>query len=280
MIESPLPTLSAWVNALTDAEIPVLPRTAAELKQLREIEDTRGTVDANMLADALGTDPLMTLKVLTHVSRYCTRLSVEPPETLTGAIVMQGITPFFDAFSEVPTVIDWLNGEPEALSGLLKVITRSRRSAHFAMNFAIRRQDEDAAVVHQAALLHDFAEMLLWCHAPKLAQEIAKCLQSDHTLRSVAVQKVVLGAPLSAIGHELMHIWQLPDMLIKCTNDRLAQDPQVRSVMLAVQIARHTQYGWDDPHAQAALHDDVSEVARLLTVSHEVAERLLKAIDS
>jgi hypothetical protein len=77
-----------------------------------------------------------------------------------------------------------------------------------------------------------------------------------------------------------MHIWQLPDMLIKCTNDRLAQDPQVRSVMLGVQIARHTQYGWDDPHAQAALHDDVSEVARLLTVSHEVAERLLKAIDS
>lgn len=280
MIESPLPTLPAWVKALADAEIPVLPHTVAELRQLREIEDARGTVDASMLADALSADPLMTLKVLVHVSRYCTRLSVEPPESLTGAIVMLGITPFFNTFNEPPTVIDWLNTAPDAISGLLKVVTRARRSAHFAMSFALRRQDEDAAIVHQAALLHDFAEMLLWCHAPKLAQEMAQRLQTDHTLRSAAVQKVVLGMPLSAVAHELMRVWQLPDMLIKCTDDRRAQDPQVRSVMLGVRIARHTQHGWDSPHAQAALHDDVSEVARLLTLSHEVAERLLKAIDS
>ncbi|MFZ2299456.1 MAG: HDOD domain-containing protein, partial [Aquabacterium sp.] len=274
------PTLPAWVKALADAEIPVLPHTVAELRQLREIEDARGTVDASMLADALSADPLMTLKVLVHVSRYCTRLSVEPPESLTGAIVMLGITPFFNTFNEPPTVIDWLNTAPDAISGLLKVVTRARRSAHFAMSFALRRQDEDAAIVHQAALLHDFAEMLLWCHAPKLAQEMAQRLQTDHTLRSAAVQKVVLGMPLSAVAHELMRVWQLPDMLIKCTDDRRAQDPQVRSVMLGVRIARHTQHGWDSPHAQAALHDDVSEVAKLLTLSHEVAERLLKAIDS
>ncbi|WP_306564400.1 HDOD domain-containing protein [Aquabacterium sp.] len=280
MIESPLPTLPAWVKALADAEIPVLPHTVAELRQLREIEDARGTVDASMLADALSADPLMTLKVLVHVSRYCTRLSVEPPESLTGAIVMLGITPFFNTFNEPPTVIDWLNTAPDAISGLLKVVTRARRSAHFAMSFALRRQDEDAAIVHQAALLHDFAEMLLWCHAPKLAQEMAQRLQTDHTLRSAAVQKVVLGMPLSAVAHELMRVWQLPDMLIKCTDDRRAQDPQVRSVMLGVRIARHTQHGWDSPHAQAALHDDVSDVAKLLTLSHEVAERLLKAIDS
>lgn len=280
MIESPLPTLPAWVKALADAEIPVLPHTVAELRQLREIEDARGTVDASMLADALSADPLITLKVLVHVSRYCTRLSVEPPESLTGAIVMLGITPFFNTFNEPPTVIDWLNTAPDAISGLLKVVTRARRSAHFAMSFALRRQDEDAAIVHQAALLHDFAEMLLWCHAPKLAQEMAQRLQTDHTLRSAAVQKVVLGMPLSAVAHELMRVWQLPDMLIKCTDDRRAQDPQVRSVMLGVRIARHTQHGWDSPHAQAALHDDVSEVAKLLTLSHEVAERLLKAIDS
>ena len=92
MIESPLPSLSAWVNALADAEIPVLPRTVAELQQLREIEDTRGIVDANMLADSLSADPLMTLTVLVHVSRYCTRLNIEPPESLTGAILMLGIT--------------------------------------------------------------------------------------------------------------------------------------------------------------------------------------------
>lgn len=80
MIDSPLPSVSAWVRALADAEIPVLPHAMVELQQLREIEETRGTVDARTLADAMGTNPLMVLKVIAHVSRYCTRLGVEPPK--------------------------------------------------------------------------------------------------------------------------------------------------------------------------------------------------------
>lgn len=280
MIESKLPTLHAWVKAFSEAEIPVLSRTAAELADLREIEETKGTVDASMVADAISADPLMVLKVLTHVAKQCARRNVETPETVTGAILMLGIAPFFKAFAEPPTVNEWLASEPYAVDGLRKVLTRSRRSAHFAMDFAIRRQDEDAGVVHEAALLHDFAEMLLWCHAPKLAREISDLLESDHTLRSTTIQKLILGTSLNAIAHELMRAWRLPEMLIKCTDDRRAQDPQVRTVMLAVQLARHTQHGWESPHAMAALHDDVEEVARLLTLSHDVAERLLRSIDS
>ncbi|WP_223673060.1 hypothetical protein, partial [Proteus terrae] len=95
------------------------------------------------------------------VSRYCTRLSVEPPETLVGALVMQGIGPFFRTFRGVPTVDAWLAEHPAARTGLSDLITRARRAAHFALSFAIRRQDEDASVIQEAAMLHDFAEMLL-----------------------------------------------------------------------------------------------------------------------
>lgn len=280
MIDAALPSLRAWADALSDVEIPVLPGSAAELSQLRLIEETKGTVDAHTLADSLAHDPLMTLKVLAHVSRYCTRLSVEPPETLVGAIVMQGIGPFFKAFDGVVTILDWLHEEPEALSGLIKVITRARRAAHFAMGFALRRQDEDAVVIQEAALLHDFAEMLLWCHAPKLALEIAQRLRKDHTLRSADVQQEVLGIELNDLSQDLMRRWQLPDLLIRCTDDRNLSDPKIRSVMLGVRIARHTQHGWDDPHAQAAMPDDVAEVARLLNLSNEAAYRLLVGMDS
>jgi HD-like signal output (HDOD) protein len=280
MIETAPPSLKAWTEALSAVDIPVLPGSVAELEQLRAIEEARGTVDAHTLADSLGHDPLMTLKVLAHVSRYCTRLSVEPPETLVGAIVMQGIGPFFQSFSATPTIIDWLRSQPDALSGLIKVITRARRASHFAMSFAIRRQDEDVAVIQEAALLHDFAEMLLWCHAPTLALQIASRLKGDYTLRSADVQQEVLGVQLGDLGQELMREWQLPDLLIRCTNDRNTQDPKIRSVVLGVQIARHTQHGWDDPHAQAALPDDVKEVARLLNLSNDAAMRLLVGLDS
>jgi hypothetical protein len=279
MIDSPLPSLRAWAEAFSDLDIPALPGSVAELTQLKMVEDTRGTVDAYTLGESLSNDPLMTLKVLVHVSRYCTRLSVEPPETLVGAILMQGIGPFFQTFQAVPTIIDWLPETPEALSGLIKVITRARRGAHFAMGFALRRQDEDAVVIHEAALLHDFAEMLLWCHAPKLALEIAQRQKADHTLRSSTIQVEVLGIKLSDLARELMHIWQLPDLLIQCIDDHNANDSKVRSVTLGVQIARHTQHGWDDPHAQAALPDDIQEVAQLLNLSSDAAQRLLQGMD-
>ncbi len=280
MIETALPSLQAWTDAFSDAEIPVLPGSAAELEQLRLIEESKGNIDAHTLASAFCNDPLMSLKVLAHVSRYCTRLSVEPPETLVGAIVMLGIGPFFSGFQSVSSITQWLKPLPQAQSGLLQVITRARRAANFSTGFALRRQDEDAMVIQEAALLHDFAEMLLWCHAPTLALKMAERQKMDHTLRSADIQREVLGITLGDLGQALMHVWQLPDLLIKCTNDREAHTSKIRTVMLGVQIARHTQHGWADAHAQAALPDDVAEVAGLLMISSEAAHRLLVAMDS
>jgi hypothetical protein len=49
--------------------------------------------------------------------------------------------------------------------------------------------------------------------------------------------------------------------------------------MLAVRVARHTQYGWDNPHAQAALPDDVADLAELLNLSPEAAYRKVHDLD-
>ncbi len=280
MIETALPSLESWTIHLGRATIPVLPGSVAELAQLKAIEESRGTLDAHTIADSLGADPLMTLKVLVRASALCRRNQVEPPETLVGSTVMMGIAPFFRTFEEVKSVTTWLHEHPDAISGLIKVITRARRAAHFAAGFALRRQDEDVVVIHEAALLHDFAEMLLWCHAPTLALQIAERLKSDHTQRSADVQREILGVTLPDLTQALMQHWRLPPLLQECTNDHHANNPKVRSVMLGVQIARHTQHGWDDPHAQAALPDDVAEVAKLLILSNDAAQRLLMSMDA
>lgn len=280
MIESPLSSLRAWTQALSDAEIPVLPGSVAELGQLHAIEEANGSIDAHTLADSFGNDPLMTLKVLVHVSRMCTRQNIEPPETLVGAIVMQGIGPFFRAFTGTPDVLTWLRPQPEALSGLLKVITRARRASNFALRFALHRQDEDVMVVQEAALLHDFAEMLLWCHAPKLALEMARRQKADFHVRSADIQNEVLGIELVDLGQSLMQNWRLPELLRQTTDDHNAHHPKVRTVMLAVRLARHTQYGWQDPHALAALPDDIADIAQLLTLSNDAARRLIEGVDN
>lgn len=280
MIDSPLASLSAWTQAFAEAEIPVLPGSVAELTQLSAIEEAHGTVDAHTLADSFGNDPLMALKVLVHAAKMCTRQSAEPPETLVGSIVMMGIGPFFNAFEKTTDILTWLRDTPAAISGLIKVITRARRSANFALSFALHRQDEDVVVVQEAAMLHDFAEMLLWCHAPRLALEIATRQKLDFRVRSADIQREVLGIELVDLGQALMQHWRLPDLLRQTTDDHNARHPKVRTVMLAVRLARHTQYGWHDPHAQAALPDDIADIAQLLTLSPEAARRLIEGLDN
>jgi HD-like signal output (HDOD) protein len=279
MIQQPLSSLAAWVEAFANADIPILPESVAEIALLREIEEARGNMDAHTIAESLENDPLTTLKVLVHVSRYCTSLSVEPPETLVGAIVMLGVGPFFTAFASPLDVDTCLAHRPQAIEGLHQVVHRSRRAAHFAQGFALKRQDQDVVVIQEAALLHAFAEMLLWSHASALMLEISNRLKGDHTLRSAVVQEEVLGIRIDDLAQELMRRWQLPDLLIHCSDQRLVNDPKVRNVTLAVRIARHTQHGWDDPHCLAALPDDANDVGQLLNIAPDAAHRLIRGLD-
>ncbi len=275
MILQPLPHLDLWTQALQRLDIPVLPASAADVVELEEVEDNTGQLDAHTLTQSIANDPLMTIKVLVHVSKLCTSRLAEPPETLKAALIMLGIGPFFRHFQALKNAHAHLEQFPDAWLGLNRVIERSRRAAYFAANFAMQRQDEDAEVIQEAALLHDAGEMLLWCHAPMLMTSIAHRLHADHTLLTADTQREILGIEATDLTQALMRTWQLSPLLLSCTDDRHAEHPQVRNVMLAVRIARHTQDGWHSAKAEATRETDVQEVAELLNISTLAAERKL-----
>jgi HD-like signal output (HDOD) protein len=155
------------------------------------------------------------------------------------------------------------------------VLERAHRGAKFALAFAVHRMDADAPVIHQAALLHDFAEMLLWCHAPALALEIALRQRLDPTLRSSVAQRDVLRVTLPHLQQALMRTWRLPELLIRISDERHASAAQVRNVLLAVRVARHSARGWDNP----AIPDDVRDIAALLNLREEPTLHLLQQLD-
>jgi len=74
----------------------------------------------------------------------------------------------------------------------------------------------------------------------------------------------------------LMTAWRLPPLLVRISDDRHADSDPVRNVLLAVRVARHSATGWDN----AALPDDVQDVADLLHLGTEPARRLLLELDS
>ncbi|MBI5255021.1 MAG: HDOD domain-containing protein [Burkholderiales bacterium] len=264
--------VAGWLNHFEQVEIPVLASTVAAIAELAAHEDA---VDAHLLAETLGGDPLMVLKLLRHVAQRRSARSLTDAETMTAAVVLLGIPPFFHAFGDQATVEDRLASEPLALQGLQAVLQRAHRAARFAIGFAVYRLDHDAAVIHEAALLHDFAELLLWVHAPRLALEIAARQQADPTLRSADAQRQVLNVALSEVQQALMKAWHLPELLVKISDDHASGSPQVRNVQLAIRLARHTARGWDNP----ALPDDIAEIAVLLNMAQEPTLQLLQEID-
>lgn len=270
-LTQPLRDLPAWTAYFRTAEIPVLAHTAEALEALRAVEDS---VDANGIGETIAHDPLMSLKVLAHVATHRGSRVVTDAETVISALVMLGISPFFRAFGPQPTVEGCLAGEPAAMEGLNDTLRRAHRGANFALGFAVHRMDHDAAVLHAAALLHDFAEMLLWCFAPTLALRIRNAQRDDPSLRSGAAQLAVLNIELADLQQSLMKAWRLPELLVRVSDDRHAQNPSVRSVTLALRLARHTAQGWDNP----AIPDDVSDIAALLNLSPEATLQLVREI--
>lgn len=263
-----------WAARFDPAALPILAGTAADIEDLRTVEDE---VDAHLLADAMADDPLMTLKLLAHVSRLRRGREGSDAETATAALVMLGIPPFFRAFGPQPTVEERLAHEPEALERFQRVLRRSHRAARFALGFAAHRMDHDAAVIHEAALLHDFAELLLWLEAPALALAIAHRQEAHPGLRSAAVQREVLNVTLAELQHELMARWRLPALLVQIADETATHETlQMRNVRLAIRLARHTARGWDDP----ALPDDLHDIGVLLQLAPPHVLRLAQQIDA
>lgn len=277
MLTAPLPTLEAWTAHFAAAPIPVLPRTADAMDWLRGREDD---LDAHSIAEFLAGDPLMTLKLLSHVATLRRPAFGDDDEvvaeTLTAALVYLGVPPFFRAFDTLLTTEELLSGRPEALAGLHDVLSRAARAAVFSLGFAVHRMDTDAPALYHAALLNDFAEMLLWCHAPDLALEIRARQRRDPTLRSAQVQMDVLHIRLPELEQALMRTWRLPQMWRRLTDERATTDLQARNVTLAIRLARHTQHGWDN----AALPDDIADIAALLNLSPAAAEKKVRDLDS
>jgi len=271
-IMAALPHIGAWTHYFRDADIPIMAATSRALEAMRANEDD---VDANALTSVIQSDPLMTLKLLAKVASLRRPGSSTETESVITSLVLMGIAPFYRHFGPQATVEEWLVDQPEAQQGLQVLLKRAERAGQFALGFALHRGDTDATIIHQAAFLHDFAEMLVWLHAPTLALKIRAAQAADATLRSAAIQREVLGIEISDLRQALMKLWQLPELLVSISDERHADRANVKCVTLAVRLARHTAVDWEN----AAIPDDVNDIAQLLNASPRVALSFLHKID-
>lgn len=253
-------SLNAWVSYLDQALLPVLRRTVTDLAGLREREDE---LNGRELSAVILHDPIMTVKVLRYLESHRGRSQITDITTIDRAIMMIGTTPFFRQFTDQPLIEESLADYPQALEGMMQVMSRARHAAMYAQDWSALRHDVDTDEVVVAALLHELAEMLLWCFTPGQMLEIRDRKRRDPTLRSAAAQQEVLGFRVIELQIALASTWHLPKLLLSLMDESHAELPRTQCVALAVALARHSANGWSD----AALPDDYAAIGRFLKIS-------------
>ena len=269
MPNQPLQSLESWVNFFSKAEMPVLRKT---LRQLEEARSKMDRINGRDIAAIVLQDPLMSIRVLAYIQPFISKRLHSDITNIGNAIMMQGIEPFFKNIGEPPTIEAMLKNEPQALLGVLQVIRRSQRASRYAHLWAVERYELNIEEVTLAALLHDIAEILIWCFSPKQAVTIRARLLADKTLRSMNVQKEVLGFYLYELKQGLCSVMHLPELIMTLMDQNNAELPRVLNVLLAVNLARHSADGWEN----AALPDDFTAIQKLLRIDRET---LLKRLD-
>jgi HD-like signal output (HDOD) protein len=262
MLDAPLADIDTWLQYYANVKPPVLRHTVSQLNELREGAER---ANARQLASIILHDPLMTLRVLAYIAEHRRDSQTTDITTIERALMMIGVEPFFRDFQNLPLVEDQLQAFPKALLGLLRVIARARRASHWAREWAVLRHDLDVDEITVATLLHDIAEILMWCFAPTLALRVRQLQSADRTLRSTAAQEQVYNVRLRDLRPGLANLWHLPQLFSTLTDRGNAENPRVRNVLLAVDLARHSANGWDD----AALPDDYKAIEELVHISHE-----------
>jgi len=269
MIDHPLPDIDSWVLFFSNNTLPVLRVTKRRISEMRQNLDR---VDARELARVILQDPIMTVRVLAYIQPMRGRSLQHDITTIASAVMMAGIEPFFKRFDELLTIEDQLKGaDTHALLGILQISRRAQRAADYAQEWAIWRHDINMEEVRIAALLHDLAEILVWCSAPALGLDILARQKAQPTLRSAEAQRQVLGLTFQDIQLELCRVWHLPELLLRLIDDDHLGNPRVQNVALAVRLARHSAHGWEDP----ALPDDYKDIGHLLNITPEAVRQRL-----
>ncbi|WP_292932332.1 HDOD domain-containing protein [Noviherbaspirillum sp.] len=254
--------IAPWTEFLSAKEVPVLRQTAHAIAQAHERADR---INIREIADIVLHDPLMTVRLLRFSARNRGRRQLQDISSVEHAVMMLGVEPFFHHFAQFDIIEEGLAQHPKALLGLLHVIRRAQRAARYAADWAMWRCDLNSEEVAVAALLHDLAEMLLWCFAPQQAIEIAELRRTHPAMRSADAQQSVLRFSLHGLQESLCRAWELPELLLSLMDDAHSARPRVKNVKLAVDLARHSSQGWDDP----ALPDDFRAIARLMNIDEE-----------
>lgn len=238
--------LQAWVERLSQAELPALAAVVQDLHRLAQADKA----SVQQLADVLLRDAALTAKVLRVANSVYYNPSQESIRTISRAIVLIGFDNVRLIGTSVCLIDSLLARVPrEQLQWLL---ARSFHAAVQARNIAGYVLSKDQEEVFIAALLHAVGELAFWACGGEQADELILAFGQPGVNPDEAARQV-LGTTFRQLTLELVRAWNLGELAALAHASGNQHDPAVQAISLGVRISEAALEGWESPAMEALL---------------------------
>ncbi|MDP2904061.1 MAG: HDOD domain-containing protein [Methylovulum sp.] len=230
-------TFEAWVNVLTDHQMPIFLNTAQGINNVMS-DEKKGTME---LASVILQDPNLTLKLLKMSNSAYYNPSRQKMITVSRAILNLGsemirqITLLCSFFESIKSSTNKDHAAEE--------IAQAIHAAFQAKALAVATHDPTPEEIFIATLLNHIGKISFWCFCDKQGERIQALIKQGAYTHEEA-EKAVLGFKLSDLGGPLSKAWKLGGLIEEAIEKYpLSKNPRVGLVHLGYEITQALKEG-------------------------------------
>ncbi|WP_404366622.1 HDOD domain-containing protein [Marinobacter sp.] len=226
----------AWVEYLSQVELPVLANTLRRINELTESNNST----VNQLAEVILNDAQLTSQVLRLSNTVFYNQTRTQVGTVSRAITLIG----FDAVKSMTIsslIVDTLLARSKR-THLLKCLARALHAAVQARCLLPRRNEHALEEVFIGALLMNIGELAFWSCDTDQASELEKKLREDTP--PVEAQKKILKSTFTEITRGLVEAWSLGPFMKDVVAAGRPNSKAANLVRQSVEMARLAESGW------------------------------------
>lgn len=257
--------LRAWVDKLSQIDMPVLANVIKELNELTGSDEA----EVNQLSEVILKDANLTSQVLRIANSVQYNHSGYPINTVSRAIVLIGFEGVRAICISVMVIESLLKNEPR--DRLLEDMAFGFHAAVQARCLLKFLQADGEEEVFIAALLFHLGDMAFWACGAESADRLDDLLKSGTTPHSEAIKEVT-GTSFKLITQMLAEIWKLGETLQQSLDPPRSPSSRVIAVRLGEELSRCIKLGWDCEAVEAVLR----KMAKFMGVSVQQAKQMAK----
>ncbi|SEP98489.1 HD-like signal output (HDOD) domain, no enzymatic activity [Ectothiorhodospira magna] len=236
------PEPEAWISALGDYALPLLPGTPAVLEGLESDQLSSMRVLGRLIQWDVGL-ALRVIRVANEIPHRHFRCEVAGLDEAAMMIGIRGVLGCMNALAQATSASP---ADPVRYAGLA---AQASYAALLAERCGALRRDMVPGELALAAQLHGLGELMLVAHQGDCLASYLDLMAQDETVSPDEARDVTLDETINPvkIGQQLATRWALPEMTRRCMLPANARHPRNLGVMLSAQLAREAMRGWRYP---------------------------------